>query len=69
MIKAQVLTNFVMKLVRKELELICNGGSKEGSPSWILYSNGLTNRFGEVARVIMEGPEGIMVEHSLCFNF
>ena len=35
----------------------------------ILYSDRLTNGFRGGASIILEGLEGVIMEHSLCFDF
>ena len=65
MIKVQVLVNFIIKLVRREPEI----SNSEERPDWVLYFDGSTNQTGGGDGIILEGSKGIMVEHSLCFNF
>ena len=36
---------------------------------WVLNFDGLSNIFGGGVGIILEGPEGVVVEHSLYFNF
>ena len=64
-----MLANFVIELVRKELESISNGRSKKGIPSWVLYFDGWANKSGGSIEVILEGSKGVTIEHSLCFDF
>ena len=65
MIIAQVLANFITKLVRSEHK-ISNG---EKRTNWILYSYGLTTQTGGRAGITLEGIKGIIIEHLLCFDF
>ena len=65
MIKAQALANFVTKLVWKEHKV--NNDAK--MPNQVLYSDRLATQTGGGAGIILEGPQGIMVEHSLHFDF
>ena len=60
-----MLANFVIELVRKELEMI-NDHKKF---DWVLYFNGSSNRSKEGTDIIFEGAKGVVVEQSLFFNF
>ena len=64
-----MLTDFVTELVRKEPELIDRTVDDKNTPNWVLYTDGLANRNGGGVGIILEGTEGIIVEHSLCFDF
>ena len=37
--------------------------------NWVLYSDGSSNKFRGGACIILKGPEGIGLEHSLCYDF
>jgi len=62
-IKAWVLTDFVTELTTPN--------TKEGSIEsvWILSVDGAYNLKGSDTRVILEGPDGVLVEQSLKFSF
>ena len=64
-----MLVDFVIELARKESEPIGHTIGDESTPNWVLYTNGSANKNGGGAGIILEGPAGITVEHSLCFNF
>ena len=68
-IKTQVLVDFVTELIRKESEPTNNASPDESKPNWVLYTDESANQTGGGARIILEGPEGVTVEHSLCFDF
>ena len=59
----------VMELVRKELELVTDEGSDEGNFSWVLYFNRSANKSRGGAKIIVKGPEAVIVKHLLCFDF
>ncbi|XP_068476926.1 uncharacterized protein [Phaseolus vulgaris] len=62
-IKGQVYANFVVKLV---------SGDPHPDPKgfwWILSVDGSSNQQGSGARVILEGPNGLLIEQSLKFTF
>ncbi|RDX78359.1 Tf2-9, partial [Mucuna pruriens] len=61
-IKAQVLADFVNKLSPEDRPSVEEG-------EWYLSVDGSTNQAGLGAGVILEGPEGILVEQSLHFDF
>ena len=67
-IKAQVLIDFVIELIHKEPEPISSNVTNDSS-LWVLYIDGSASRNGGCVGIILEGPKGITVEHSLCFDF
>lgn len=47
-------------------------GSKKGPPPhnlWILYTDGASNKEGYGAGLMLKGPEGDEITHTLCFKF
>ena len=60
-----MLADFVTELVWKEPKVL-NGGKQL---DWVLYSDGLSNRSWGGVGIILEGPEGVIMDHSLCFDF
>ena len=60
-----MLTNFVIKLAWKVLE----GVNEQRKSAWVLYFDGSFNRSRGGVSVILEGLEGIAMEHSLKFDF
>ena len=64
-----MLMDCVTELIRKEPKLIGHTIDNENTPNQVLYTYGSTNKNGGGAGIILEGPDGITVEHSLCFNF
>ncbi|RDX66331.1 rnhA, partial [Mucuna pruriens] len=61
-VKAQVLADFINELTPKDRPIGDNG-------EWYLSVDGSTNQIGSGARVILERPEGILIEQSLHFDF
>ncbi|RDX91197.1 Retrovirus-related Pol polyprotein from transposon 17.6, partial [Mucuna pruriens] len=59
-IKAQALADFITKLTIEQEQI-------EGE--WYLLVDGSSNQTGSGAGVILEGPNGVLVEQSLHFNF
>lgn len=59
-IKSQILTDFLNELSAPV--------SKESSYKWILYVDGSSNIKGSGAWIVLEGPDDLMLEYSLCFN-
>ena len=68
-IKAQVLADFVIEVIQKESKPTSNALPNESKPNWVLYTDGSANRTGGRVEIILEGSEGVTIEHSLCFNF
>ena len=64
-----MLADFVTKRIRKESNPISDVFLGKSKPSWVLYIDGSTNRIAAGAGIILEGPEGVTVEHWLCFDF
>ncbi|XP_061344859.1 uncharacterized protein LOC133290760 [Gastrolobium bilobum] len=44
-------------------------GTKEPKDLWKVYVDGSSNAKGNRARIILESPEGVSIEHSLYLNF
>lgn len=61
-VKGQVLANFVVELTQAPPQQI------ESSPC-VLLVNGAVNKVGSGAGIVLEGPDGVVVEQSLKFNF
>ena len=62
-IKGQVFADFVV-------ELSSGDAPPEGSVfRWVLSVDGSSNQQGSGARVILEGPNGVLIEQSLRFAF
>ncbi|RDX81360.1 Retrovirus-related Pol polyprotein from transposon 17.6, partial [Mucuna pruriens] len=59
-IRAQALADFITELTTEHEQL-------EGE--WYLFVDGSSNQIGSGAGVILEGPDGIVIEHSLHFDF
>jgi len=60
-IKAQVLADFLVEMTAKK-------GSMEAA-KWILSVDGSSNLKGSGAGVALEGPDGVLIEQSLRFEF
>jgi hypothetical protein len=60
-IKSQVLADFVLELTTPSQEA--------SAEPWILSVDGASNLRGSGARVVLEGPDGVMIEQSLRFAF
>ena len=60
LIKSQFLADFVIEWCI---------GEAEAEKSWVFFIDGSSNLKGSGARIILEGPEGIMIEQSLKFGF
>jgi len=63
-IKAQFLADFVVELSEPPVE---NQGV--GEIMWILSVDGASNLRGSGAGIVLEGPEGVLIEQSLRFAF
>ncbi|RDX93784.1 Retrovirus-related Pol polyprotein from transposon 17.6, partial [Mucuna pruriens] len=61
-VKAQALANFITKLTP-------DGPPTADKGDWYLSVNGSSNQAGSGAGVILEGPNGVLIEQSLHFNF
>ncbi|RDX65529.1 hypothetical protein CR513_55807, partial [Mucuna pruriens] len=61
-VKAQALANFIT-------ELTPEGPPTDSKGEWYLLVDGSTNQSGSGAWVILEGPDGILIEQSLHFDF
>jgi len=63
-IKGQVYADFVAEL--------SPGGDPQGvelGSQWMLSVDGSSNQQGSGAGIILEGPNGVMIEQALCFAF
>jgi ribonuclease HI len=60
-IKSQVLADFVLELTTPSQEA--------SAEPWILSVDGASNLRGSGAGVVLEGPDGVMIEQSLRFAF
>ena len=60
-----MLINFITKLAWKEPKVT----SEQGKSSWVLYSNRSSNKSRRRDGIILERPKGVIMEHSLCFDF
>ncbi|XP_015961768.1 uncharacterized protein LOC107485744 [Arachis duranensis] len=60
-IKSQYLADFMVELTQPCMD--------EQSPDWILFVDGASNPQGSGAGILLESPEGIILEHSLRFSF
>ncbi|XP_072087916.1 uncharacterized protein [Arachis hypogaea] len=60
-VKSQYLADFVAELTQPGLE--------EEFSYWTLFVDGASNPQGSGAGILLESPEGIILEHSLCFSF
>ncbi|MCI65951.1 gag-pol polyprotein, partial [Trifolium medium] len=40
-----------------------------GTQPWTLSVDGSSNLRESGAEVVLEGPDGVLIEHSLCFSF
>ena len=61
-IKAQVLIDFIIEMTRPEVK-------RPIQQEWTLCVDGLSNNKGSKTRVILEGPEDMVLKYSLKFNF
>ncbi|RDX92671.1 hypothetical protein CR513_25159, partial [Mucuna pruriens] len=61
-VKAQVLANFITELTSED-------PPADNKGEWYLSVDGSTNQARLGARVILEGPEGVLIEQSLHFDF
>lgn len=59
--KAQVLSDFVVELIHPAEEQV--------NRTWYLSVDGASNLAGSGAGIVLEGPEGILIEQSLRFEF
>jgi len=62
-IKGQIFTDFVVELSSETAQ---SAGSDD---RWVLSVDGSTNQLGSRAGVILEGPNGVLIEQSLRFAF
>jgi hypothetical protein len=60
-VKSQVLADFVLELTTPSEELSLE--------PWILSVDGASNLRGSRAGIVLEGPNGVMIEQSLRFAF
>ncbi|XP_072071949.1 uncharacterized protein [Arachis hypogaea] len=60
-IKSQYLADFVAEFTKPY--------SEAGSQEWSLFVDGASNPQGSGAGILLESPEGIILEHSLRFSF
>jgi hypothetical protein len=60
-IKSQVLADFVLELTTPSQEA--------SAEPWILSVDGASNLRGSGVGVVLEGPDGVMIEQSLRFAF
>ncbi|RDX62562.1 Pro-Pol polyprotein, partial [Mucuna pruriens] len=70
-IKAQALADFITELTveqRRPVEKLAIE-RREVNEEWYLSVDGSSNQAGSGAGVILEGPNGVLVEQSLHFNF
>jgi len=63
-IKAQFLADFVVELSEPPVE-----NQAVGKVTWILSVDGASNLRGSGAGIVLEGPEGVLIEQSLRFAF
>ncbi|RDY06840.1 hypothetical protein CR513_09111, partial [Mucuna pruriens] len=61
-VKAQVLTDIIIKLTSVDLPT-----SEDGE--WFLSMDGSSNQIGSEVGIILEGPDGVLIEQSLHFEF
>ncbi|RDX92743.1 rnhA, partial [Mucuna pruriens] len=61
-IKAQALTDFIIEMTTGSLE-------DEEDNGWFLLVDRASNQMGSGAKVILEGPNGVLIEQSLHFEF
>ncbi|RDX77431.1 hypothetical protein CR513_42446, partial [Mucuna pruriens] len=61
-IKAQALANFITKLAQV-------GHNSSNGQEWFLSIDGVLNQRGSGACVILEGPDKVLIEQSLQFEF
>ncbi|RDX93897.1 rnhA, partial [Mucuna pruriens] len=61
-IRAQALAEFVTKMTTGSLEAKISG-------RWLLLVDKASNQVGSGTRVILEGPNGVLIEQSLHFEF
>ena len=59
-IKAQALADFFMEFTREPITF---------PEVWRVYVDGSSNTKGSGARILVEGPDGVMVEQVLRFSF
>ncbi|XP_061362992.1 uncharacterized protein LOC133306646, partial [Gastrolobium bilobum] len=62
-IKSQVLADFIMELTP------VNSKHEKAGDTWKVYVDGSSNSRGSEARIILESPEGVTIEHSLNLGF
>ena len=61
--KGQVFADFVVELSSEVAQ------NAEGDFRWVLSVDGSSNQLGSGAGVILEGPNGVLIEQSLRFAF
>jgi len=62
-IKGQIFADFVVELSSETVQ------SAGDDFRWVLSVDGLSNQLGSGAKVILEGPNGVLIEQSLRFAF
>src|SRR5215469_10159226 len=60
-IKSQYLADFMVEFTKQSESAECFG--------WTIYVDGSSNTKGSGAEVILEGPDGVSIEHALHFGF
>ncbi|XP_061344902.1 uncharacterized protein LOC133290804 [Gastrolobium bilobum] len=65
-IKAQALTDFIAEMTHAGA---VENQNSETQATWKLYVDGSTNAKGSGAGMIVENPDGVVMEHSLTFDF
>jgi len=68
-IKAQALADFVTELTTPGSKTDLHQATKEMEEKWLLSVDGTSNQRGSGARIVLEGPGGVLVEQSLKFSF
>ncbi|RDX79463.1 Retrovirus-related Pol polyprotein from transposon 17.6, partial [Mucuna pruriens] len=70
-IKAQALADFMTELLTEQQQPAeeLTAAQREMDEEWYLSVDGSSNQAGSGARVILEGPNGVLVEQSLHFDF
>ncbi|RDY05097.1 Tf2-11, partial [Mucuna pruriens] len=70
-IKAQALADFMTELLTEQQQPAeeLTAAQREMDEEWYLSVDGLSNQAGSGAGVILEGPNGVLVEQSLHFDF
>ncbi|XP_057760016.1 uncharacterized protein LOC130980341 [Arachis stenosperma] len=60
-VKSQYLADFVAEFT--------GSGPNEDTENWVLFVDGASNPQGSGAGILLENPEGVIIEHSLRFSF